>query len=102
MTRTTLYPSLLVVCAIRANSQQQNLDNVQSHVEPVQHDIYMLVGAGGNTTVQVGSEGVLMVDTQFAPVAPKLMADIRKLSPGPLRYIISTHMHSDHVGGNAA
>jgi glyoxylase-like metal-dependent hydrolase (beta-lactamase superfamily II) len=68
----------------------------------VQHNIYMLVGAGGNTTVQIGDEGVLLVDTQFAPLAPKLMAEIRKLSPGPVRYIINTHMHPDHVGGNAA
>ena len=102
MTRTILYASLLVVCAVRADSQQQNFDKVQIHVEHVQHNVYMLAGAGGNTTVQVGDEGVLMVDTQFAPLAPKLMAEIRKLSPGPLRYIINTHMHPDHVGGNAA
>jgi cyclase len=102
MTRAILYVSLLVVCATGANSQQQDFAKVQIHVEPVQHNIYMLVGAGGNTTVQVGSEGVLMVDTQFAPLAPKLMAEIHKLSPGPLRYIINTHVHPDHVGGNAA
>ncbi len=93
---------LLVIGATTANAQQQDFDKVQIHTEPVQHNIYMLVGAGGNTTLQVGSEGVLMVDTQFAPLAPKLMAEIHKLSPGPLRYIINTHMHPDHVGGNAA
>jgi cyclase len=101
-TRTVLQASLLFISAIGANSQQQDFDKVEIHVEPVQHNVYMLVGAGGNTTVQLGSEGVLLVDTQFAPLAPKLMAEIRKLSPGPIRYIINTHMHPDHVGGNAA
>jgi glyoxylase-like metal-dependent hydrolase (beta-lactamase superfamily II) len=102
MTRNLLIFSSLLLLARAGAQPQQNFDNVQIHVEPVQHNIYMMVGAGGNTTVQVGPEGVLMVDTQFAPLAAKLMAEIHKLSPGPLRYIINTHMHPDHVGGNAA
>ena len=96
------YASVFLLCATGANSQPQDFDKVEIHVEPVQRNIYLLVGAGGNSTVQVGPDGVLLVDTQFAPLAPKIMAAIRKLSPGPLRYIINTHMHSDHVDGNAA
>ena len=69
---------------------------------PIQGNTYLIVGAGGNTTVQVGKDGVLVVDTQYAPVAAKLLAEIRKLSTGPLRYIINTHFHGDHVGGNEA
>ena len=53
----------------------------------------MLVGAGGNITVQVGSDGVLLVDTQYAPLSNKILAAIRTLSQGPLRYIINTHSH---------
>jgi glyoxylase-like metal-dependent hydrolase (beta-lactamase superfamily II) len=52
--------------------------------------------------VQAGNEGVLLVDTQFAPMAPKLLAAIRKLSDKPVRYIINTHVHGDHSGGNEA
>jgi len=92
----------LIVFAFAAAAQTPDFDRVQIHVEPVQRNIYMLSGAGGNITVQVGSEGVLMVDTEYAPLAPKIMAEIHKLSPGPLRYIINTHVHPDHVGGNDA
>ncbi len=70
------------------------------HVLPVQNNVYMLVGAGGNIAVQVGKQGVLLVDTGLAPTAAKVMEEIRKLSPGPVRWILNTHVHPDHVGGN--
>ncbi len=81
--------------------QAQNFDNVQIGVLPIRDNIYMLVGAGGNITLQVGDEGVLIVDTQFAPLSDKILTEIRKISKGPIRYIIDTHAHGDHVGGNA-
>ena len=83
-------------------AQGQNFDNVQVETRPVQGNVYMLIGAGGNVTVQTGNDGVLVVDTQFAPMAPKLVAAIRKLSDKPIRYIINTHVHGDHSGGNEA
>jgi cyclase len=83
-------------------AQQQNFDNVQLHILPVQGSISMIVGDGGNITVQVGKEGVLVVDAGFAPLVPKLSAAIKTLSDKPLRYIINTHFHGDHTGGNEA
>jgi cyclase len=80
----------------------QNLDNVQIKVLPVQGNVYMLAGSGGNISLQVGKEGVLMVDTEYAALAPRIMSEIQKLSKGPIRYIINTHVHPDHVGGNEA
>jgi glyoxylase-like metal-dependent hydrolase (beta-lactamase superfamily II) len=64
--------------------------------------MYMLVGAGGNIAVQIGEEGVLLVDTGTAPASDAVMAAIRTLTDKPIRYIVNTHAHPDHVGGNAA
>jgi glyoxylase-like metal-dependent hydrolase (beta-lactamase superfamily II) len=64
--------------------------------------IYMISGDGGNITVQAGLQGVLLVDTGLAPLAQKAMAEIRKISKAPIHYIINTHVHPDHVGGNEA
>jgi cyclase len=71
------------------------------HLLQVQGNIYMLVGAGGNITLQVGDEGVLLVDTGLAPMSDKVLAAIRGLTDKPIRYIINTHFHADHTGGNA-
>jgi len=77
----------------------QNQD-AEVHVLPVQGNIYMIVGAGGNITVQAGKDGVLVVDTGLAPMADKVLAAIKSISTGPIRYVINTHYHPDHTGGN--
>jgi cyclase len=74
----------------------------QVEVLPVQGNIYMLAGAGGNITLQVGDNGVLVVDTGLAPASDKVIAEIRKLSRKPLRYVVNTSVHADHTGGNEA
>jgi len=70
------------------------------HVLKVQGNIYMLVGAGGNITAQVGNDGVLLVDAGLAPMADKVLAAVKGLTDKPIRYIINTHFHADHTGGN--
>lgn len=67
----------------------------------VRDGIYMLVGQGGNITMQVGDDGILIVDTQFARMSEAIVAAIREISDAPIRYIINTHHHGDHIGGNA-
>ena len=62
--------------------------------------MYAVTGAGGNTTVAVGSDAIIMVDTQFAPLYDKIKAKIASLSPLPVKYVINTHYHGDHTGGN--
>ena len=69
---------------------------------PVQGHVYMLVGAGVNSTVQTGDDGVLVVDTGYAQMSDKTLAAIRSLSDKPIRYIVNTHVHGDHTGGNVA
>ena len=82
--------------------QNQNFDNEQIDTVKVRDNIYMLVGAGGNTTLDVGSDGIMVVDTQFAPLSTKILNAIRAISDAPIRYIVNTHVHGDHIGGNEA
>ncbi len=80
--------------------QAQSPNDGEVHVLQAQGNVYMLVGAGGNIAVQTGDEGVLVVDTGTAQMSEKVLAAIRKLSDKRIRYVINTHFHPDHTGGN--
>jgi glyoxylase-like metal-dependent hydrolase (beta-lactamase superfamily II) len=71
-------------------------------IVPVQGNVYMLVGAGANITVQAGDQGVLLVDTGLATMSAKVIAAVKTISKRPLRYIVNTTHLADHTGGNAA
>jgi cyclase len=102
----SLAAALVVGAALAVGSavaqQNQNFDNVTIDTVKVRDNVYMLVGAGGNTTIFTGSEGILVVDTQFAPLSTKILNAIRAISDAPIRYIVNTHIHGDHIGGNEA
>jgi len=76
--------------------------NPAVHVWPVRGDIYMIVGAGGDITVQIGKDGVLVVDSGLAAMSDEVLAAIRSISKAPIRYLVNTHYHPDHIGGNQA
>ena len=85
----------------RGGGQPASAD-AEVHTLHVQGNVYMLVGAGGNITVQIGDDGVLLVDTGLAQNVDKVVAAIRTLSDKPIRYIVNTSADPDHVGGNDA
>jgi cyclase len=81
---------------------QPDFSKIEVKTTDLGHNTYMLEGAGGNVTIAVGTNGVIMVDAQFAPMHDKLKAAIAKVTNQPVKYLINTHYHGDHTGGNAA
>lgn len=78
----------------------QNFDTVQVRSTPIARGVYMLVGSGGNIGLSVGDDAAFIVDDQFAPLTPKILAAIAALTPKPVRFVLNTHWHFDHTGGN--
>src|ERR1043165_4198263 len=73
---------------------------VQIKTTDLGNNTYMLEGQGGNITIAVGTDAIIMVDGQFAPLSDKIKAAIRAISPLPIKYLVNTHFHGDHTGGN--
>jgi cyclase len=89
--------SLLAVAPARA---QQDFSKVEIKATEIAKGVHMLTGAGGNLGVSVGEDGVFLIDDQFAPLTPKIQAAIQKLSDKKIEFVLNTHWHGDHTGGN--
>ena len=81
-------------------AQQTDFSQVQIKTTKVAGNFYTLDGSGGTIGVLTGPDGVLMVDAQFAPLSDKIVAAIKQISDGRIRFLINTHVHGDHTGGN--
>src|SRR5262245_30263383 len=79
---------------------QQDFSNVQIKATKVAGAVYMLEGSGGNIGVSVGEDGIVLVDDQFAPLAPKIKAALKDITDKPIKFVLNTHFHGDHTGGN--
>lgn len=81
-------------------AQTPDFDKVKIQTIPVEDGVYMLVGEGGNIGVSAGEDGVFLIDDQFAPLTSKIQDAVAKISNQPLRFLLNTHWHFDHTGGN--
>lgn len=93
-----LTASLLLVCGLEA--QDLGLSNVAIKVSKIAGSVYLLHGVGGNIAASVGDDGIVLIDDESAPLADKVQAALQGISDKPVRYVINTHYHGDHIGGN--
>jgi cyclase len=94
--------TLLIAFAMSASAAfaQQNFDKVEIKTQKLNDTTYMLSGAGGNMGLSVGNDAVFLIDDQYAPLTPKILAAIKALTTKPVTFAINTHWHGDHTGGN--
>ncbi len=92
--------ALPLVVPAQASAQGRDFSDVVIRAHHVAGSVYCLEGAGGNIGLSIGEDGVVMIDDQFAPLTDRIVAAIRELSEAEIRFVINTHVHGDHTGGN--
>jgi len=98
--RELLLIALVLLCAVAESQAQDDFSKVEIKATKISGNVYMLEGSGGNIGVSVGPDGILIVDDQFAPLAEKIKTALKSLGEGKLKFILNTHWHGDHTGGN--
>jgi cyclase len=91
---------LLLLCLAPAVLCGQNFDTITVRAQALRGGVYMLTGAGGNIGLSVGDDAAFLVDDQFAPLTPKVIAAVAGVTSKPIRFVVNTHWHGDHTGGN--
>ncbi|HUU84635.1 MAG TPA: MBL fold metallo-hydrolase [Phycisphaerae bacterium] len=95
-----LIPVLIVTACLTATVTAQQPQQLEIQTIPVAKNVYMLVGPGGNIGLSAGEDGPFLIDDQFAPLTDKITAAVKKVSDGPIRFVVNTHWHQDHTAGN--
>ena len=103
MNRVVMAALAVSTIAFGGTASAQGIDFSKVEIKTIDlgRNTYRLEGQGGNITVAVGTDGIIMVDGQFAPLHDKIKAAIAAISPLPIKYLVNTHFHGDHTGGNA-
>ena len=100
MKQTSRTLALAVAAITVATPLVAQMEDVEIRTVPVADGVYMLMGSGGNIGLSIGEDGAFVIDDQYAPLTDKVIAAIRELTDKPVRFVINTHWHGDHTGGN--
>ena len=99
-TRVLVLAMALGALAASPSLAQGDFSAVEIKAEKVADGLYMLTGQGGNLGLSVGEDGAYLIDDQYAPLTGKILAAVKELTPEPVRFVVNTHYHGDHTGGN--
>jgi len=100
MSRIPIIAGLLALAVAGSARAQEAMDTVRIRTQSLGGGVYMMTGSGGNLGMAAGDEAVFLVDDQFAPLTERIVAAVREVTDKPIRFLVNTHWHSDHTGGN--